>query len=152
MWFQFANGEAREIVADLELADVRTKLGDGLPELDLAHVSGRVGWRTTADEREIFTQALAFTTVGGERLDPTNLKLTLREGAGRPSGQIEFDHLQLAPLRRARSATCRSLPAFARISPDSRRAERSSRVGCAGKAGPRRRPRIPRPGNSRTSA
>ncbi len=100
VWFQLAQGEAREIVADLELADVKARLADGLPELDLAHLSGRVGWRTTASEREVFTRDLAFVTTGGDRHDPTTFRLVLRDAAqGRPaSGQMEFDQLQLEPL------------------------------------------------------
>lgn len=97
VWFQFANGEPREVVADLELADFRTKLADGLPELDLSHVSGRAGWRHTSTEQEFFAQGLAFTSKKGERLDPTNFKVTLRKGP-RPAGKVEFDQLQLAPL------------------------------------------------------
>jgi uncharacterized protein (TIGR02099 family) len=100
IWFQFARGEPREIVADLELADAKARLAEQLPELDIAHLSGRAGWRSSAYQREIFARGLAFTTVSGERLDPTNFTLTLRDGAGeRPaSGQLEFDHLRLEPL------------------------------------------------------
>ncbi len=43
VWFQFAQGEAREIVADLELAEVKARLADGLPELDLAASIGTCG-------------------------------------------------------------------------------------------------------------
>ena len=99
VWFEFGAGGPRGIVADLELADVKARLGDGLPELDLAHVSGRAGWRVKAQEQEIFGQQLAFTTLNGQRLDPTNFKLVLRDGpANHPSGQLDFDHLQLEPL------------------------------------------------------
>ncbi len=98
VWFRFADGKAREVVADLELRDVSAKLGDELPELDLAHLSGRVGWKATVSGSELFTQALAFTTEQGERLDPTNFKLTVRDEASRPAGQMEFDRLQLEPL------------------------------------------------------
>lgn len=98
VWLQFADGVAREVIADLELRDVSAKLGEGLPVLDLAHLSGRVGWRTTATGRELFAEGLAFTTDGGDQLDPTNFKLTLRDDARRPAGQLEFDHLQLEPL------------------------------------------------------
>jgi uncharacterized protein (TIGR02099 family) len=100
IWFQFADGEPREVVADLELDAVKARLGEALPELDLAHLVGRVGWRTSARDREIFTRDLAFATTSGDHLDPTNLKVTLHEGAStrQPSGEIEFDRLQLEPL------------------------------------------------------
>ena len=100
IWFQFAEGEAREVIADLELAEVEARLADELPELRLAHLSGRVGWRSSDKVREIFTRDLAFVTTGGERHDPTNFTLVMRGGADDPaaSGQLEFDQLQLEPL------------------------------------------------------
>ena len=113
IWFQFANGEPREIVADLELAEFRTRLADGLPELDLAHVSGRAGWRRSSVEQEIFAEGLAFTSTKGERLDPTNFKVTLRDGP-RPAGKVEFDQLQLTPL----VALAANLPLADRIRAD----------------------------------
>ncbi len=100
IWFQFARGELREIVADLELADVKARLAEQLPELDVAHLSGRAGWRSSVYQRDIFARGLAFTTVSGERLDPMDFTLTLREDARdrQASGQLDFDHLQLEPL------------------------------------------------------
>ncbi len=101
VWFEFAGGEAREIVADLELADVRARLGEQLPVLDLAHLSGRVGWRGAPLQQEMFTRKLAFVTASGAQLEPADLTFSLREAtAGRPAGgQLEFDRLQLQPLR-----------------------------------------------------
>ncbi len=100
IWFQFAHGELREIVADVELADVKAKLADDLPGIELAHLSGRVGTRKSGAQREVFARALAFTTTTGERLDPVQFKFVAREGTrDRPaSGELDFDQLQLAPL------------------------------------------------------
>ncbi len=101
LWFQFANGEAREIVADLELADVRARLDPKLPELAIAHLSGRAGWRGTTSQHEFFTNELAFVTPTGQRLDPTTLTATLRDATRDipASGRVEFDRLQIEPLR-----------------------------------------------------
>jgi len=105
LWFQFARGQARELVADLVLADVQARLGDDLPELTLDRLEGRVGWRVDGQQREFFARQLAFAGHDGLRLDPTDLKLTLR---GAPEtmndGQLEFDHLELGPLRRVAAA------------------------------------------------
>jgi uncharacterized protein YhdP len=100
LWFEFAQQEAREVVADVELASVKAKLGDDLPGIELAHVSGRVGTRKSGSRREVFARALAFTTMSGERLDPVQFTLTARDGEGDrlASAEIEFDQLQLAPL------------------------------------------------------
>lgn len=116
IWFQFARGEPREIIADLELADVKARLADDLPELHLDHLSGRAGWRSTETRHEMFTRNLAFTTKDGEQLDPTNFTLTLNDPAQtRPaSGQIAFDRLQLDPL----AAVGAHLPLPARIRAD----------------------------------
>ena len=100
VWFQFAKGEAREIVADLELADVKARLDQELPELELAHLSGRAGWRGAMPQHEFFTDALAFVTASGARLDPTTLSDDARHEYGAPaSGHVEFDRLQIQPLR-----------------------------------------------------
>ncbi|HET7098332.1 MAG TPA: YhdP family protein [Casimicrobiaceae bacterium] len=114
VWFRFANGSPREVVADLELRDVNATLGEGLPQLDLDHLSGRAGWRATSSGRELFTQGLAFTTDRGDRLDATNFKLTLRDDPARPAGQMEFDHLQLEPL----VAVAAHLPLASRVRAD----------------------------------
>ncbi len=102
VWFDFAAGDAREIVADLELADVRARLGEGLPELDLAHLSGRVGWRGAPPQRELFARDLAFVTAArrAARTDQFHrVAARRRQLAARPVGELEFDRLQLQPLR-----------------------------------------------------
>ena len=113
VWFQFGHGEARELVADLVLTDVEARLGDDLPQLALDRLEGRVGWRADGKQREFFTRQLAFAGRDGLRLDPTDLKLTLR---GAPEtmddGRLEFDHLELAPLRHVAAAL--PLPAHVR--------------------------------------
>jgi uncharacterized protein (TIGR02099 family) len=101
LWVDFAGGEAREIVADLELADVLARLGEGLPELALAHLSGRLGWRNQATGHEIFGRSVGFVTVDGQRLEPATFALALRDAAGGrlATGQADVDHVQLEPLR-----------------------------------------------------
>jgi len=100
LWVDFARQEPRDVVADVELADVKATLGTNLPEVALTHLSGRVGTRRAGPQREIYTEALAFTTRDGDRLDPTNFELSWREGRDErmESGRIEFDRMQLAPL------------------------------------------------------
>ena len=113
LWFQFGHREARELVADLVLADVQARLGDDLPELALDRLEGRLGWRVDGQQREFFTGQLAFAGRDGLRLDPTDLKLTLRGAAETMNdGHLEFDHLELAPLRRVAAAL--PLPAHLR--------------------------------------
>jgi uncharacterized protein (TIGR02099 family) len=101
VWLEYAKGEPREMVADVVLTDVQTKLAEDLRELTLARVEGRLGWREKDATREFFGQHLAFTAAGGSRFDPTDFKLTLHDGTAKetPSGAFEFTNLQLAPLR-----------------------------------------------------
>jgi uncharacterized protein (TIGR02099 family) len=106
LWFDYTNGEARELVADVVLADVQARLAAALPELMLVRLVGRVGWRGDEAQSEYFTQQLSFTAPGGLRVDPTDFRLTLHEAAkGRaPDGQIEFNNLQLGPLGQVAAA------------------------------------------------
>jgi uncharacterized protein (TIGR02099 family) len=101
MWFEFENGEARDIVADLALADVRARLRDDLPELSLATLAGRVGAKYGSGKRELYLRELAFATPSGEQMQPSNATLSLRDadGATPSSGRFQFDRLELAPLR-----------------------------------------------------
>ena len=100
VWFKVAREELLELVADVELADVKATLAPNLPEIELAHLSGRVGTKKVGAQREVFTRGLAFATTGGERLDPTNFTLSWRQGPGDrlDSARMEFDRMQLAPL------------------------------------------------------
>ena len=100
LWFEYKDGEPRELVADVGLADVQARLAPELPELMLVKLGGRAGWRRDDSQSEYFTQQLSFAVPGGASVDPTDFRLVLRPGAkGRaPSGQIEFNNLQLGPL------------------------------------------------------
>jgi len=101
MWFEFDGGQARDVIADLTLADVRATLREGLPELALATLAGRVGWRYSAGKRELYFRQLAFDTASGERMGASDITLVMHDvdGATPASGRIEFDRLELSPLR-----------------------------------------------------
>lgn len=105
LWLQFARGEPQELVADLVLADVEARLDDRLPELALDRLEGRVGWRVDGEQRELFARQLAFAGRDGLRLDPTDVKLTVRGPIeALNDGHVEFDRLELTPLRRVSTA------------------------------------------------
>ena len=100
-WLTLARGQPREIVADVELIDVRARLEPQLPELALVHVGGRTGWRFASTGREIFWRELGFTTASGLEFPPANLSLRFHPGAEGPwrDGRLQFDRIELAPLR-----------------------------------------------------
>jgi uncharacterized protein (TIGR02099 family) len=99
-WFDFAQGEPRQVIADVVLTDVQAKLAPDVPDLVLSRLEGRVGWRSDASQSEYFTEQLAFTAPGDVRVDPTDFHLTLQEGVNgkTPGGRMEFNNLQLGPL------------------------------------------------------
>ncbi len=113
VWFQFGSDESREMVADLVLDDVEARLGDDLPDLMLDRLEGRVGWNVDGKKSEFFTRQLALAGRDGLRLDPTDIKLTLSGPAETMNdGRLEFDRLELAPLRQVAAAL--PLPAHVR--------------------------------------
>jgi uncharacterized protein (TIGR02099 family) len=107
-WLTFAGGEARNVVADVELADVRTRLGDALPPLDLERVGGRVSWKSEGARRTFAARALSFTSRNGVAVAPTTLEVRYDVGADGDAngGRVVFDQLELGPL----SALAAQLP------------------------------------------
>ena len=100
VWFEFADGAPRDVVADLELADVRTRARDRAAPLDLAHLSGRVTWQQEGVHRALTTRGLELVERNGASIAPTNLDLRFEVDAeGRAtSGRIASSRLELGPL------------------------------------------------------
>jgi uncharacterized protein YhdP len=46
VWGNLQRGQLREMTADVAMSNVRTRVGDEVPELQLASLSGRLGWRS----------------------------------------------------------------------------------------------------------
>jgi uncharacterized protein (TIGR02099 family) len=100
VWTELAKGEIRNVVADVVLADVDTRLAPELPQLTLSDLEGRIGWSDDGKQIQFYTERLSFAEPNGVRFDPTDLKLTMRaadDGVG--TGRIEFARLELSPLR-----------------------------------------------------
>ena len=53
VWGGLKNGELAEITADVQLSQVKTRLGKDLPELELDALQGRVGWKQLDDGFEV---------------------------------------------------------------------------------------------------
>jgi uncharacterized protein YhdP len=100
LWFDFADGKPQAITADVELADVRARLADGLPRLELAHIAGRLGGAFDGARRAFHTAALTFTTTGGAVLPPTDLSWSEQEARdGAPArGELSFDRIELGAV------------------------------------------------------
>ena len=100
LWIELAGGQARDVVADLELVDVDARLEANLPPLRLAHLAGRIGWKHDERQRALDTRALTFRTIDGATLPPTDLTLALTgdETGATTSGRLAFARVDLAPL------------------------------------------------------
>ncbi len=100
VWFDFAGGKATDVVADVELTDVRVKLARDTPELDLEHLGGRVTWKAQPGHREFAARGLTFRTMKGEALAPVAFTLALDDAPDGTisGGRASFDRLEVAPL------------------------------------------------------
>ncbi len=99
IWTGLKKGELAEITADVELSQVKTRLGKELPELELDALKGRVGWKQLDDGFEVSTSKLGMTTYA-YTLQPMDFLLRYRYGsAGRPPrGELQANALDLEPL------------------------------------------------------
>jgi uncharacterized protein (TIGR02099 family) len=99
-WIEFAESEVRDITMDLELDDFRTRLKPNLPELDLAHLAGRLAWRQQSERTDFSTRGLELTAKNGVTLTPGDV--TVRLAAPQPgkpaNGEIRSSQLQLEPI------------------------------------------------------
>jgi uncharacterized protein (TIGR02099 family) len=100
IWVDFAQSRATDVVADLELADVRAIFGEDPTPLSLAHLAGRTEWKRSDARSEFTATQLTFALADGTRLAPTDLKLTLRtaDGGAGLGGSLAFTDVDLRPL------------------------------------------------------
>ncbi len=100
IWVGLEQGDLGEIIADVQLSQVKTRLGANLPELDLTALKGRVGWKLLADGFEVSTSSLSMATQGGLALQPTDFLLRFYQRSERkPSrGELRANALDLDPL------------------------------------------------------
>ena len=99
-WLTFSQDGLVDAVADVRLANVRTRLAQDLPELELAQLAGRIGWKQSDTQFELTTSKLSLTTSGGLNLLPVDFLLRQdTDSQGRPvQGEVHANALELAPL------------------------------------------------------
>ena len=100
LWLEFQGGAMHDLTADLELADVRTRMKPELPWLELARVSGRVKWHGDHATRRIETQDLALVARAGAVVTPMDFTFegAIAEDGTYRSGRASADVVELAPL------------------------------------------------------
>lgn len=115
-WVGIEPGAAFSATADVALRDVETKLGEGLPQLSLTRLAGRLGGARTPRGESLNARGLTLETNEGVALQPTDLEL---EWAGGTGGRLSVNRLDFAALARLAShlpfdeASRRRLAAFA---------------------------------------
>ena len=99
-WLTFSHHQLADIVADVRLANVRTRLAKDLPELDLSELTGRVGWKMSDAGFEVTTSRLGLITAGGLTLQPADflLRLVAANERNPARGELQTNALELAPL------------------------------------------------------
>ncbi len=100
LWFDVHDGAPDAVVADVELANVRARLGETLPPLDLAHLSGRIAFESTGTRYAITARELSFVAPNGVRIVPADVAIRYELGADGETrnGRIAVSHLELGPL------------------------------------------------------
>jgi uncharacterized protein (TIGR02099 family) len=97
-WLTFSHDALSEIVADVRLSALRTRLRKDLPQLDLDHVSGRLAWKELRDGFELSAAKLALSGAA-TKLDPADFRVRLTtDRSGVDHGEANADALDLAPL------------------------------------------------------
>ncbi len=113
-WLGVAQGELRELTADLALQDVRLRLAADLPELELERLSGRLGVRVSTKgvalsgrrvelaTRSDAAEADAANVANAVRIGATDFDIDWQVGGeGQPNvGSASADHVDLAALAR----------------------------------------------------
>ena len=99
IWLGLKDGELAQIFADVQLSQVKTRLGEDLPELELDALKGRVGWKQLSDGFEVSSSKLGITT-HAVTLQPMDLLLRYRRAGERtpPGGELRANALDLEPL------------------------------------------------------
>ena len=102
VWMDLEEGALRSISAQVALSDVSVRLSPELPPLELARLSGRLGWAGNARKIEVSATNLAFTTTDGLGLPPADLRYRRWGASGQPAtrSEVRFDALDLAAVTR----------------------------------------------------
>jgi uncharacterized protein (TIGR02099 family) len=99
-WLTFSRNALTELIADVQLAGVKSRLAADLPELDLVTLAGRVSWKASAAGHEFAASKLGLTAQQGLTLQPADFLLRLEKEKGRIAarGELRANALDLEPL------------------------------------------------------
>ena len=99
LWIDVADRQVVSASADFDMVNVRAQLSPDLEWLDVASVSGDLGWRHDAAGARVSGHALAFQIRDGQSLPPFDFEL--RRGNGEPARYtLSLTSLELGPFGR----------------------------------------------------
>jgi uncharacterized protein (TIGR02099 family) len=99
-WLAFRDGRLTELVADLALAGVATRLAADLPPLRLSLLEGRLAIKQTDAAFDASGRQIRLRTEDGVAIEPTDFALRWESSTGKRPGHAEFETaaLRLEPL------------------------------------------------------
>ncbi|MGH8750806.1 MAG: YhdP family protein [Burkholderiales bacterium] len=97
LWLTLDKAQIKDLTADVQLSEIRTRLRPDLPELELTTLDGRLGWKTLEQGFELSGAKLNVAAEGGLNLKQADFVLRLVR-AENPGGEFQASALELAPL------------------------------------------------------
>jgi uncharacterized protein (TIGR02099 family) len=99
-WLKFRDQRFESVIADLVLADVKTRVAPDLPETHLAHVNGRVSWASDDRGFEIRAEKLALAAQKNAQVEPVDFAVKVSSARGKDPayGELAVNQLQIEPL------------------------------------------------------
>lgn len=100
MWVDLKQGKLTSVAAQVQLQKVKTRLGLKLPELDVAQLSGHLGWRVLPHGFAFESKRMELDAGDGRRFMLQNLYGSYEAAADQRLAQGEFrvEGLSMAPL------------------------------------------------------
>ena len=100
VWANLDAGRLTGITTDVELSQVRTRLGQDVKELDLQSLKGRIAWESLPDGFEFSTTRLALATRSGVVLPATDFMLRYQGASASrlERGELRANEIHVEPL------------------------------------------------------
>ena len=97
-WLTFNGEQLRDIIADVKLSDVRTRLREGLPALELDTLHGRLEWKNLPAGYEFSTSKLALSGPSVTLPAADFMLRVTRDDQGLQQGELHANAFNLSPL------------------------------------------------------
>jgi len=98
LWLDFDDSRPTAVTADLALTDLSLRLGPSLPALFATQLAGRIAARRTAEGAAFDLKRVQLKTAEGIEFAPTDASLRLKTAAGRESGELLANRVELEKL------------------------------------------------------